>query len=386
MNSCAPTARAAASHVLVGRVRTPEGDVVADRAGEQVALLRDDAELGAQRALRDPAQVVAVDQHAPAVGVVEARHQLGERGLAGAGRAHERQGLPRWHVQRDVLERRMLAVVGEGHVVELDLAAQALELDRVRRVADLRLLVEQLEDLVERRHARLVGRVELGERLDRVEEALQVEDERGEHADGHGLVQHLVAAVEQDRGGGDRRQQLDRREVGRVQVDRLHVGLAVLVVQLREALAVAVLLPEGAHHPHAGQRLLQVGRDVRDLLAREPVGARRGDPEDHAAHEQHGEGQEGDQRQAGVEHDQDHRRADQRERGREQGGDALRHELVERLHVVRDARDDHAGLVARVEARSRAAGGARRAGGAGPGARAGRPRRSGRSGSRWRPS
>ena len=42
-------------------------------------------------------------------------------------------------------------------------------------VAQVGLLVEQVEDLVERRHARLVGRVELGELLDRVEEALQVE-------------------------------------------------------------------------------------------------------------------------------------------------------------------------------------------------------------------
>ncbi len=52
MNSWAPTARAASSIVLGGRVVVgAEGDVVADRAREQEALLRDDPELGAQRAL-----------------------------------------------------------------------------------------------------------------------------------------------------------------------------------------------------------------------------------------------------------------------------------------------------------------------------------------------
>ena len=163
-------------------------------------------------------------------------------------------------------------------------------------------------------------------------------------------VHDLVAAVDEDRRGRDRRQQLHRREVRGVQVDGLHVRLAVLVVQLREAAAVARLLAERAHHAHAGERLLEVGRDLRDLLAREPVGARRDEPERHARHEQDGEGEERDQGELRVEQHQDHRGADQRERGREERRDPLGHELVERLHVVRQPRDQHARLVARVEA------------------------------------
>src|SRR3712207_7553440 len=49
------------------------------------------------------------------------------------------------------------------------------------------------------------------------------------------LADHLVAAVEQDRRGGERRQQLHAGEVRGVQVDRLHVRRAVVVVELREA-------------------------------------------------------------------------------------------------------------------------------------------------------
>ena len=85
--------------------------------------------------------------------------------LPGAGGAHQRHGLAGRNVQVDVAQRRGLAVaVGERHVVEADLAPHARQLERARPVAELGLLVEQLEDLVERRHARLVGRVELGER------------------------------------------------------------------------------------------------------------------------------------------------------------------------------------------------------------------------------
>ena len=119
---------------------------------------------------------------------------------------------------------------------------------------------------------------------------------------------------------------------------------------VREAAAVPRLLAEGAHHAHAGQRLLEIGGDLRDPLAREPVGPGRGEPERHARHQQDREGQERDQGEARVEQHQDHRGADERERGREERRDALGHELVERLDVVRQARDQDARPVARVEA------------------------------------
>src|SRR5439155_13254537 len=48
--------------VLERCVRTREGDVLADRAGEEEALLRDDAQLAPQRGLGDVAEVRAVDR------------------------------------------------------------------------------------------------------------------------------------------------------------------------------------------------------------------------------------------------------------------------------------------------------------------------------------
>ena len=132
-------------------------------------------------------------------------------------------------------------------------------------------------------------------------------DERDQHADRHVAVDRLVAAVEQDHGGSDGREQLDAGEVGGVQVDRRHVGRPVLLVQLGEALDVTGLLAEGPHDPHSGERLLQVRGDVRDLLPHPPVGACGLVAEDHAAEEQQREGRhERDHRQVRVEQEQDH--------------------------------------------------------------------------------
>ena len=156
----------------------------------------------------------------------------------------------------------------------------------------------------------------------------------------------LVAAVEDDRRGPDRRQQLDRREVGGVEVDRAHVRDPVLLVQLRHPLQVPVLAAEAPHDPHPGERLLEVGGDVGDLLPRQPVGAGGDDPEDHAADRQQREGEEGDQRQRHVEREQDHDHAEQRQRAREQRHHAVGHQAVERLHVVGQPRDQHPGPVA----------------------------------------
>ena len=241
---------------------------------------------------------------APRRRVVEARDELGDRRLAGAGRADERDGLARRDLQRQVLQRphRVLAgAVGEADVAQLDLAAQAAELDRVGRVDEVGLLVEQVEDLVERGHAGLVGRVELRELLDRVEEEVQRRDEGDDDAGRDVALDRLHAAVEQDPDGRDRAEQLDAREVRGVEVDRRHVHLAVALVELAEARDVARLLAEGAHDADPRQRLLQVGGDRADRLARARVGVGRGDPEGQRGERHDREDEERQQRELDVE-------------------------------------------------------------------------------------
>ena len=116
MNSSAPTARAAAADLLERRVGAAEGDVLADRGGEQEALLRHDAELPAQRAHLHVAQVVAVDADRALGRVVEARQQLHERRLAGARVADERDGLAGGDAEVDAVQHLGALAVVEVHV------------------------------------------------------------------------------------------------------------------------------------------------------------------------------------------------------------------------------------------------------------------------------
>ena len=104
MNSSAPTVRAAASISSREALGPAERDVVRDRAGEEEALLRDDAELPAQRLLPHLAQVGAVDRDRTVGRVVEAREQLGDRRLARARVADERDGRARRHVELDPVQ------------------------------------------------------------------------------------------------------------------------------------------------------------------------------------------------------------------------------------------------------------------------------------------
>ena len=108
-----------------GGARTAERDVVRDRAGEEEALLRDDAELSPQRRLRHVAQVGAVDRDAPAARVVEASEQLRDRRLPGAGVPDERDGRPGGHVEIEVVQDVRKVAVPEADVVEADVPVDA---------------------------------------------------------------------------------------------------------------------------------------------------------------------------------------------------------------------------------------------------------------------
>src|SRR5205814_1655154 len=75
---------------------------------------------------------------------------------------------------------------------------------------------------------------------DRPPEALRVLDERHQHPEGERALQDLPAPVEQDEGGGERGQELDRRVEDRVVEDRGHVRVGVLAVDPGEGLRVAL--------------------------------------------------------------------------------------------------------------------------------------------------
>ena len=95
-------------------------------------------------------------------------------------------------------------------------------------------------------------------------------------------VDRLQPAIEDDQGERDTGEHFHRGEVGGVEPDGDHVGLAVLLVELREVRLVQRFSAEAAHHADPGERLLQVGGDRADRLPRAPEGVRGGQAEPDA--------------------------------------------------------------------------------------------------------
>ena len=75
--------------VIAAGLRVGEGNVVLHRALEEEGVLGHDADLAAQGVKLHLGDIGVVDQDATRQGVIEARQQLGEGGLAGAGLADD---------------------------------------------------------------------------------------------------------------------------------------------------------------------------------------------------------------------------------------------------------------------------------------------------------
>ena len=142
----------------------------------------------------------------------------------------------------------------------------------LRGLGDARGLVEHARQLLERRRRGLEQVVELRQLLHRREEPPQVQQERGEHADGHVVIEHAQAAVDQhDRGGGPPDELHSGAVRGRESL-RPHVGAAVAIVEVLEDLLVAGLAPERVHRLNAAEALDEVDDHQRDRLAGGAVG------------------------------------------------------------------------------------------------------------------
>ena len=107
--------------LVVRSVGLGEAQVLAHRRMEEIRLLRDDAHEVRQGLEAEVAHVDAADRDAPSVDVVEARREVAERRLAGAGLPHDRRRRPCRDGERGVPQRPLL-VVAEPDVVEDDVA------------------------------------------------------------------------------------------------------------------------------------------------------------------------------------------------------------------------------------------------------------------------
>ena len=82
------------------------GDVVRQRVVEQHHVLRHQRDVAAQVLQADVADVDAVEFDHAGIGIVETRHQIGQRGLARARGADQRHRFAGRDVERDVVKRR----------------------------------------------------------------------------------------------------------------------------------------------------------------------------------------------------------------------------------------------------------------------------------------
>ena len=112
--------------LFLARAGAAAGDVLTQRRVEQERVLADHGRAAAVVGEAELAEVAPVDQDRAAVRVVEPHQQIERRRLAAARLADERDGLAGARVHAETAQDGV-AVVGELHVAQLDVAAQALE-------------------------------------------------------------------------------------------------------------------------------------------------------------------------------------------------------------------------------------------------------------------
>ncbi len=113
--------------LLFGRVGAGEEDVLADGAVEEEGLLQDDAELLAVAGEADGGEVDAVDEDLAAGRGVEGADERDDGGLAGAGGADQSGDGAGFGLEADAVEDGLVGLVGEGDVVEGDVAVDGAE-------------------------------------------------------------------------------------------------------------------------------------------------------------------------------------------------------------------------------------------------------------------
>ena len=207
----------------------------------------------------------------------------------------------------------------------------------VRLVGDVDLGVEHRADLVHRGARRLHLAVELGELLQRLEDEREQADGRDQRPDLHRAGADELRAGVEDGGGGDRAEQLDRREEDRV--DLLHVDVrdAVLLVQPVELGLEGALAVERLDHGHARDGLGELrghDRDPRPHVRGGDVGDALEPARDQDPGRQHAER---DEPEAPVEQEEPADGGDERQRVDDERRQALVEDVRERVDVARSA-------------------------------------------------
>ncbi len=202
----------------------------------------------------------------PRVDLVEAQQQVDERGLAGAGRTDDRDGLTRCHVEIQVVDERGVGVVAERHVAQVDAAGDVGQLLGSYLIGLLLGFVEQLEDALCRGDRRLHHVGDARGLRDRPRELARVLDERLDVAQRHRSRGDPNATDDGDRDVVEVPDERGRRHDDSRDELRLEarvVELLVLLVELRDGL---LLASEHLHDAVSGVHLLDVAVELAGAL------------------------------------------------------------------------------------------------------------------------
>ena len=272
------------AHLLVGRLGLAEADVLGNRRTEQERVLVHDADVAAQVGELQVAHVLAVDEHRAAAGVVEARHEVGERGLAAPRVADERDRLAGRDLEAHASQYRPVDVA-EPDVVEGDRARGACDLDsaggsvlrrrepervpqglRIRLLSHLERRVQHLIDALAAGDRPLRQSREPADHLGRTHQHHEIEIEGDEGAGAEVPLDHLTAAVVQKERHGEVGDEGDERDVDGARARRRDTRLKDLVAAVAELDQLVVFTCEDAHDAAADHVLLGGRRHVSDLL------------------------------------------------------------------------------------------------------------------------
>ncbi len=296
------------------RVGTAVRDVVVDRIAEQERVLRHQADLRAQRGLREIAEVMAVHCDASGGDIVEAWQQVQQRRFAGAAHADEGDHLAMADLEIDVTQHGLGGVrIAERHTLQHQASREGIEHACAGSIRDGGRRVEDLEYPLDGRGGLLHGIDDSRELTNRPVEQRERRREREEVTGRHRARDHLVPAVPERAHDTDRGDDLHER-LGDL------VGAMVLEGQREQAIVHAVetfglvrLATERLDDLGAGQRLVQQHVELGDLLLRalvDPIEPAPDRPHDHADEREH---EQRNERQAPLarEHD-DHERQHER--------------------------------------------------------------------------
>src|SRR6266403_827191 len=333
-------------------VRSAEANVCFDCTGEKERILEHDAELPAQILQIDGSNVLAVEKNLAALNIVKAQQQGDQGGLAGAGVSHDGEGLPGLHAKRNISQNPIFVgglrsvAIAEPNVAKLDLAERMIERDGIGIRFDQNRFIQQLEDALGSRHRGLQDVEFLAEVLDRPEKALGEHGEGSQNAEAERAGENAVPAGPIDQGDGGEAEKFDRRIKKSVSENGIAPGehiVAIAPLKFLHGLALAV---EELHDAHTGNVFLEERVDAGDGRADAAIGIADEFAEDHGDDQDAGKDGESVESQAFVDREEQAGHDREEKEVIDHGNDAGGEEIVERIHVRGDARDQAADGIA----------------------------------------